>query len=60
MSFKNRPECCDFHHIDPKTKINDLRTIIRYSIKAAKKEIRKCIPLCANCHRTRHKNTSMV
>lgn len=54
MSFKDRPEYCDFHHIKPNTKRN-MQLMTRYSLKSLKNEIRKCIPLCANCHRTRHK-----
>jgi hypothetical protein len=44
----------DFHHlgdkdIDVSRMVND-----SYSIKKIKEEIRKCIVLCANCHRELH------
>lgn len=54
MSFKGKEICCDFHHIDPKTKRGGIRAMCNYTMKQVKEEIRKCIPLCANCHRLRH------
>lgn len=54
MSFKERPECCDFHHSDPSKKDGSIRSFVCYSKKRALQEIDKCIPLCSNCHRTRH------
>jgi hypothetical protein len=44
----------DFHHRDEKeTEIGD--ALMRgWSIKRIKKEIEKCDPLCANCHRELH------
>lgn len=45
----------DFHHIDPSTKIDTVARLSAYSsIEAAIKEIKKCICLCANCHREFH------
>lgn len=46
----------DFHHIDSKSKRFNIATAIkRKPTEEAKKfiseEIKKCIPLCANCHR---------
>lgn len=60
MSFRDRPECCDFHHLDPKKKRDGIRVLITYSLKSFKEELKKCVPLCANCHRTRHKKTGLV
>jgi hypothetical protein len=54
MSFKDRPECCDFHHRDPATKSGAVSSFT--STWAMKAEIEKCDPLCACCHRTRHAN----
>jgi hypothetical protein len=45
----------DFHHVtrDPdNVKINTL--VKNNAYKAAKREIAKCVPLCANCHRIHH------
>lgn len=44
----------DFHHLKNKDKsISDLISA-GVSLKLLKKEIRKCIILCANCHREYH------
>jgi ssDNA-binding Zn-finger/Zn-ribbon topoisomerase 1 len=45
-----------FHHVDPATK---LYPVVRATTpRAARREIAKCILLCAACHRTRHKSVS--
>lgn len=54
MSFKGRPEICDFHHLDPNLKIMGVGIMIKHGIKRALEEAEKCTPLCANCHRTLH------
>lgn len=47
--------CIDFHHISDK-KINVSQAVKSgWSIKKIKEEMNKCIPLCANCHRKKHK-----
>jgi predicted transcriptional regulator len=57
MSFKDRPECCDFHHVDPELKEHKISYKLQCASKESLlKELEKCIPLCANCHRTRHKD----
>jgi len=45
----------DFHHQDPSTKEGSVHTYIS-SGKFAKayEELKKCIVLCANCHRIHH------
>ena len=60
MTFEEYPECCDFHHLDPAEKDTEVGVLVSYSLKKLKQEIAKCVPLCANCHRKRHrvKNTS--
>lgn len=46
------PIVLEFHHLRDKTcEISNLR--MTYSIARIKKEIAKCIVLCANCHRRR-------
>jgi hypothetical protein len=51
-------ECLDFHHLDPSTKDRTYRTLPEFARKggldAVKKEIEKCVVLCANCHRKVH------
>lgn len=45
-------ECLDLHHVDPKTK--DVSALRGSSLKRIKKEVDKCIILCAICHRLVH------
>lgn len=42
----------DFHHLDPKHKEFNLSE--RISEEQAMEELKKCVLLCANCHRMRH------
>jgi len=45
----------DFHHIDPSTKDSDISGKKQTaSWEKVKKELDKCILLCANCHREEH------
>jgi hypothetical protein len=45
----------DFHHEDPATKIGNVhRFISNGQFARAYEEIKKCIVLCANCHRIHH------
>ena len=45
----------DFHHINPNEKENTLAHMIKSnSLENLKKEVDKCILLCANCHREFH------
>lgn len=52
MSFLGKAFLCDFHHID-NTKERNVGAL-KDSRVLFLKEIEKCIPLCANCHRIRH------
>ncbi len=45
----------EFHHLDPSTKDGTVTKILRdKGLKYAMEEIKKCILLCANCHRELH------
>ena len=48
--------CLDFHHKNPEKKESAISRIIHYgwSIEHLKKEIAKCVVICANCHRKKH------
>ena len=48
--------CIDLHHLDPSTKYKNVAQLIveRANIEIIKKEIDKCVCLCANCHRKVH------
>lgn len=52
------PICMDFHHVDPKLKKNEIRELLRdgYSMQTVQAEIDKCVLICSNCHRLRHKD----
>lgn len=46
------PRCLDFHHRDPKSKKDTIsRIVTNNSINDVMKELKKCDPLCSNCHR---------
>lgn len=44
----------EFHHPDPNTKEYSVRSLMTRSRKKIKEEMRKCILLCANCHKEHH------
>ena len=44
----------DFHHIDPTTKEFQWDKLRLYGWNRMKKELDKCIMVCANCHREIH------
>lgn len=45
----------DWHHLDPTEKDDRVSRFTHYTWKSLLKEIEKCVFLCANCHRLRHK-----
>ena len=48
-------QCLEFHHLNPSEKDLTVSTLINYgSLNRVKKEISKCVLLCANCHRKVH------
>lgn len=47
----------DFHHKDPNEKEIEVSKLLARGRGILKKEIRKCIVLCANCHREVHYET---
>lgn len=50
---ENRPHVIDAHHINPEEKSFMIGTTMR-GIGPTKIELKKCIPLCSNCHRDFH------
>jgi hypothetical protein len=52
---ENHPAALDFHHEDPAQKDREVSWYIKNSQFAkAKEEVKKCVVLCANCHRKHH------
>lgn len=49
---KRHPAIIDFHHRDPKNKYKDISSI--QGKDRIMEEIKKCDPICANCHRKLH------
>lgn len=47
----------DFHHLDPETKEKDNK-FSDMTLANAREEIKKCILVCANCHREIHEKDS--
>ena len=51
--YKDNPYALQFHHVNPNTKTKPVSYWFRTSwkqLEKMKKEIKKCIVLCANCH----------
>lgn len=52
---ENCIECLDFHHLDPNEKDANISLLMRDgSWKKMQEELKKCVVLCANCHRKVH------
>lgn len=49
------PVCYDFHHPDPTNKELTIGENMLLGKERLFKEIKKCVLLCANCHRLTHK-----
>jgi transcription elongation factor Elf1 len=58
---ENHISCLDFHHTDRNSKEFNISSLLfsTYSIETIKKEIEKCVVLCANCHRKLHYNEKL-
>lgn len=48
------PAVYDFHHVNPEEKEVLISKIMSHSWDNIRKELDKCILLCANCHRIEH------
>lgn len=51
---EREPVALDLHHLNPDEKDDEVARLMRYGLKVLKAEIRKCVVLCANCHRKVH------
>ena len=52
----------EFHHVDPATKTDAIRAMIRYchDWSAIEAELIKCVPLCTICHKKLHRKWSDI
>ena len=50
----SHPAVLDFHHVDRTDKKSVHQLAQNGNYKSAREEIKKCIVLCANCHRIHH------
>lgn len=60
--FDDFPEALEFHHVNPATKsfgITDSNSITK-ALDKQLEEMKKCILVCANCHRGIHQNYYQV
>ncbi|MBV9232144.1 MAG: hypothetical protein JOZ18_22730 [Chloroflexi bacterium] len=55
---ERHPATLHFHHLNSEDKLFDISEAVNkgFSMGKVKKEIEKCIVLCANCHAIRHYN----
>jgi hypothetical protein len=52
---ENDPVCLDFHHLDPTKKdLSIAKLVSNKSKQRMLDEIKKCVVVCANCHRKIH------
>ena len=57
----SHPAIIDFHHVVRDATKQSVHKLIRnYQFTRAMEEIKKCIPLCANCHRIHHWEEKML
>ena len=52
--FNESPQALDLHHIDPETKSGTVSAMLTNKLKDLISEVRKCVVICANCHRRLH------
>ncbi len=57
---ENHIACLEFHHLDPNKKEYEIASKIKHSFQKLKKEIKKCIVLCSNCHRKEHWDSNKI
>lgn len=52
--YKRSVKALQFHHRDPKKKEFGIGQRMRRSWSVVKKELKKCVLICANCHAEKH------
>ncbi len=57
MCGENHISALDFHHVEKTSNNRAVNTLVsNYNFKEAYEEVKKCVVLCANCHRKHHHN----
>jgi hypothetical protein len=57
---ENHPVCIQFHHPNRDKEATISEKVNRWSRERILAEVRKCIPLCANCHiKEHHKDVTL-
>ncbi len=58
---QDHPATFDFHHVDSSTKEESINKLLKNrAFKRAMEEVKKCVVLCANCHRIHHHDERMA
>jgi hypothetical protein len=59
--YKNYDKALEFHHLGEVEKVDSVSAMLRENVstKRLKAEIRKCIVVCANCHREIHRDVDV-
>ena len=52
--YNHNPQALEFHHINPQEKSFQISDCILYNLQDIFEELKKCILVCANCHRDIH------
>jgi hypothetical protein len=53
---ENDAVCLEFHHVNPAEKEIKISTAIGRGAKTVVNELKKCVVVCANCHKKIHAN----
>lgn len=51
---ESRPYLIQFHHRNPDEKLFEIPQVNSHGVEAVKREVKKCVCLCANCHMEFH------
>lgn len=58
--YKKCTSALEFHHKDPTNKSFSIAVNRSYTVEKLKKEVDKCILICANCHRELHELAALA
>ena len=59
-NYNKFPGALEFHHINPEEKEFKISRMLTRSFKETVKELKKCILVCANCHREIHSGITQI